>query len=271
MLADLHLHTTASDGTWTPEELVEEARKAGLSAIAISDHDTTQGIHDAKRVAPPDLQVIPGIELSTSTVEGEEVHILGLWINPGYEPLQQTLADLREERVSRVHAIIERLASLEIHLEYEDILKFAHEDVVSRSHIAAAMVEKGVVGSKQEAFERYIGQGQPAYVMRHKLTLEEAVRLILESGGVPVLAHPGLLKDLSILPQLIQAGLVGIEVVHHSHSKEQTNRFMQVAKEHGLLPSGGSDCHGPGGKDAIYLGRYSIPWQWMEELASRRK
>jgi len=124
--------------------------------------------------------------------------------------------------------------------------------------------------NKQEAFDTYIGQGRPAYVKREKLTLEEAVGLILGSGGVPILAHPGLLKDLSILPRLIQAGLVGMEVIHHSHSAEQTDYFSQMAKDHALLPSGGSDCHGPGGKDELYIGRYSIPWSWLEDLRAAR-
>jgi predicted metal-dependent phosphoesterase TrpH len=270
LLADLHLHTTESDGTWTPEELVRKALQVGLSAIAICDHDTTSGIKAATGVAPPELQVIPGIELSTSADKDDEVHILGLWINPHYEALQRKLADLRKERVSRVHMMIERLESLGFSLAYADVLKFAHEDVLSRSHIAAAMVEKGIVGSKHEAFDAYLGQGQPAYVKRHKLTLEEAVRLILEAGGVPILAHPGLLKDLTILPRLVQAGLVGMEVIHHSHTKEQTEFFRQMAKKNGLLPSGGSDCHGPGGKDEIYIGKYSVPWHWLEDLAASR-
>ena len=270
MLADLHLHTTESDGTLTPTQLVQAAQRIGLSAIAITDHDTTGGIEEAQSAAPPGLQVIPGIELSTSTDAGDEVHIVGLWIDPHYAPLQRKLATLRKERVSRVDTMLKRLQSLGIALRHEDVLQFDHEDVLSRSHIAAALVKKGVVKTKQEAFDTYIGQGRPAYVKREKLTLEEAVGLILGSGGVPILAHPGLLKDLSILPRLIQAGLVGMEVIHHSHSAEQTDYFSQMAKDHALLPSGGSDCHGPGGKDELYIGRYSIPWSWLEDLRAAR-
>jgi len=270
LLADLHLHTTESDGTWTPEQLVREARLKGLSAIAICDHDTTAGIGDAQRSAPPDLQVVPGIELSASTDEGGEVHILGLWIDPDDEPLQNKLIEFRQERLARVDTMLRRLAEVDVSITRADIARFAKEGVLSRGHIASAMLEKGIVRSKQEAFDRYLGQGQPAYVSRQKLSLEGAVQLILESGGVPVLAHPGLLGDLTILPVLIRAGLIGMEVVHHSHTKEQTKYFRQLAEDLRLLPSGGSDCHGPGGKDQVYIGSYTIPWQWFEDLAASR-
>lgn len=271
MLADLHLHTTESDGTWTPEQLVSQASKIGLSAIAITDHDTTAGIAAALRVAAESLQVIPGIELSSAGESGEEVHMIGLWIDPSYEPLQNRLAILREERLTRVDRILERLRDLGIDLEQADVLKYARQDVLSRSHIASALLDKGFVRSKQEAFDAYIGQGAPAYVRRPKLTPEEAIQLIIQAGGVPVLAHPGLLKDLSILPSLRDGGLVGLEVVHYSHSVEQTQHFRELAAEYGFLPSGGSDCHGPGGKDEIYIGRYCIPWSWVQELKTKRQ
>lgn len=270
MVADLHLHTTESDGTWTPEQLVNQASRIGLSAIAITDHDTTAAVAAALRASPENLQVIPGIELSSASETGEEVHIVGLWIDPSFGPLQSRLAILREERLDRVDRILERLGELDIFLEYADILKFAQKDVLSRGHIASAMVAKGFAGSKQEAFDSYIGQGAPAYVRRLKLTPEEAIQLIIQAGGVPVLAHPGLLQDLSILPILKKAGLVGMEVIHHSHSDEQTLFFQELAAGYGLLPSGGSDCHGLGGKDQIYLGRYKIPWNWLQDLAARR-
>ncbi len=271
MFADLHLHTTESDGTWTPEQLVGQASRLGLSAIAITDHDTTAGIAAALRVAPAHLQVIPGIELSTAHEVGEAVHIVGLWINPSNERLQSRLSVLREERLHRVDRILERLDDLGVFLEHADILKFAHRNVLSRSHIASALVEKGFVQSKQEAFNAYIGQGAPAYVRRPKLSPEEAIQLIIHAGGVPILAHPGMLKDLFILPILKEGGLVGMEVIHHSHTVEQTQYFEELAADYGFLPSGGSDCHGPGGKDQIYIGRYSIPWKWVQELEVHRQ
>jgi len=270
LFADLHLHTTESDGTWTPEELVREARGAGLAALAVTDHDTTAGIEAALKAARKDLQVIPGIELSAAGHNGEEVHIVGLWINPAYEPLQNKLTALRKERIARVEKILDRLDGLGIFLSEADVQEFSHRDVLSRSHIASAMVKKGIVQTKQEAFDAYIGQGAPAYVKRPKLTPEQAVELIRGAGGVPVLAHPGLLTDLNVLPSLLGAGLVGLEVIHYSHTEKQTQHFLEVAKELNLLPSGGSDCHGPGGKDHIYLGKYKIPWNWLEDLAQAR-
>jgi|LSQX01.3.fsa_nt_gb predicted metal-dependent phosphoesterase TrpH len=270
LFADLHLHTTESDGTWTPEQLVGQACQIGLGAIAITDHDTTAGIEAAQRNAPQQLQVIPGIELSCVAEDGEEVHIVGLWIDPQYQPLQQELTALRSARIGRIEEILARLADLGISLEQGDVLRFATRDVLSRSHIASALVEKGVVASKKEAFDAYLGQGAPAYVERRKLRPHDAIALIGQSGGVPILAHPGLLQNLTILPSLKEAGLVGLEVIHHSHSPGQTQRYLELAAELELLPSGGSDCHGPKGKDSIYLGKYKIPWKWLGDLAARR-
>lgn len=267
MRADLHLHTTESDGTWTPKQLVEEAFKRGLAAIAITDHDTTAGIEEALTAAPEGFSVIPGIELSAVAEDGEEVHMLGLWINPQYPPLQRELTLLREERYERTAKMIDRLAELGMAISYNEVLLYAKKDIISRSHIASALLAKGFVTSKQEAFEKWIGQGCPAYVERLKLSPERAIALILESGGVPVLAHPGLLKNLDILPSLVQAGLVGLEVIHSTHTPAQTHFFLGLARTWELLPSGGSDCHGPGGKDQLFLGKYSIPLEWSQALS----
>lgn len=271
MFADLHLHTTESDGTWTPEQLVREATRRGLKVIAITDHDTTAGIEAALKFAPREIEVVPGIELSTVAPDGEEVHILGLWIDPKFAPLKEQLTILRQARLGRTGEILERLNSLGITLENSEVLEFAQKDVLSRSHIASALLARGVVSTKQEAFDSLIGQGAPAYVERYKLAPEDAVELILQSGGVPVLAHPGLLESLEILPSLIKVGLVGLEVVHPSHTKAQTENLSKLAVKWQLLPSGGSDCHGPGGKDQVYLGQYTIPVDWASKLAARRR
>ncbi|NLJ80517.1 MAG: PHP domain-containing protein [Firmicutes bacterium] len=270
MLADLHLHTTESDGTWTPRQVVEEALRLKLAVIAITDHDTTAGLAEAKSSAGQSLEVIPGIELGASASSGDEVHILGYWINPGNPALQDQLKLLRESRIERARKILEKLHSLGVFLEYSQVLQYAQSDVVSRSHIASALLEENVVRSKQEAFTKYIGLGAPAYVGRFKFTPETAVKIILKSGGVPVLAHPGLLRNLEILPSLVQSGLVGLEVVHSSHNSQQTKYFRKLAAEWNLLPSGGSDCHGPGGKDRVFLGDYTIPVEWVRALAARR-
>lgn len=271
MLADLHVHTTESDGTWTPREVVWEANQLGLSALAITDHDTTAGLEEAKKHAPGGLEVIQGIELSTvADKNGEEIHILGLWIDPSYEELQDELAIFREDRLKRTGLIVQRLRDLGISLTYDDVTAFAQKDVLSRSHIASALLAKGFVATKQEAFATLIGQDGPAYVERRKMTPERGISLILASGGVPILAHPGMLKDLTVLPTLVEAGLVGLEVVHSTHSSSQVEYFSELALNLGLLPSGGSDCHGPGGKDQVYLGKFSIPLQWVTNLRAKR-
>lgn len=270
MQADLHLHTIESDGTWTPQQLVQEALERSLAVIAITDHDTTAGIAEALAAAPRGLEVVPGIEISSVSEGGEEVHILGLWIDPHSEALQAKLTILRDSRFERTAKILKRLAELGLSLTESDVRKYAHKDVLSRSHVASALVEKGYVQTKQEAFQRFIGVGAPAYVDRYKISPEEAVQLILKAGGVPVLAHPGLLKDLELIPSLVEAGLVGIEVVHSTHTPTQEEFFSNLAKSFGLLPAGGSDCHGPGGKDKLFIGDFTIPLKWVEDLAARR-
>lgn len=268
MIADLHVHTNESDGTWTPRQLVLEAARRSLAAVAITDHDTTAGIEEAKRYAPKTLKIIPGVELSCRTPEVANVHILGLWISE-YPPLEEQLAIMRQSRLTRMAEILDRLRSIGISISHEEVATFANKEVLSRSHAASALVARGIVGTKEEAFQRYLNEGAPAYASRYKLEPEEAVKLITGAGGIPVLAHPGLLKDLAVLPRLVDAGVVGLEVVHPSHSPSQTEFFRQLAREWGLLPSGGSDCHGPGSKDRVFLGDYTIPWKWVEALAPR--
>lgn len=273
MCIDLHVHTTESDGTWTPQQLVQEAVKRGLRTIAITDHDTTAGIRAAQEHAPEGLEVIPGIEINAAAPDGSDLHIVGLWIDPDNFTLQKQLTILRESRVSRTEKILALLRDLGIDINLDDVLKYANEDVVSRSHIASALLEKGVVATKAEAFQRLIGEGCPAYVPRLKVEPAQAVELIRQAGGVPILAHPGLLPNLDVLPALLEVDLVGMEVVHPSHDEAQMEYYLRLAEEKNLLPSGGSDCHGPGGKDQVFLGSYTIPEGWLEQLrkaASRR-
>lgn len=271
MRADLHLHTTESDGTWTPRQLVQEASNRDLAVIAITDHDTTAGIQEAICFAPESLQVVPGVELSSVAPNEEEVHILGLWIDPEYAPLQRQLTLFREERHQRAERMVQRLNELGVRLLYNDVLVYAQKDIVSRSHIASALLAMGAVATKEEAFQKWLSQGRPAYVERSKLSPGDAIKLILGSGGVPVLAHPGLLRNLEILPVLVEAGLVGLEVVHSTHAPTQVQNFLELAEAWNLLPAGGSDCHGPGGKDQLFIGKYSIPLEWAETLSQRAR
>lgn len=270
LIADLHLHTNESDGTWNPDRLVAKAAEHNLAVIAITDHDTTAGVEEAVQAAPAELKVIPGVELSCGGANVESVHMLGLWIDVDSSSLQEQLELMRTSRIRRMEEILHRLRKMGIALSFEEVAKYAHKDVISRSHVASALVDRGVVNSKAEAFQAYIGETAPAYVPRLKFRPETAIELILAAGGVPVLAHPGLLESLHILPRLVDAGLVGMEVVHPSHSPEQTESYLELAQEWNLLPSGGSDCHGPGGKDELFIGRYTIPLAWVEALSEAR-
>lgn len=270
MSADLHLHTTESDGTWTPREVVQKAVEHSLTVIAITDHDTTAGLAEAKRHAPRGLEVISGIELSTLSFSQEEIHILGYWIDESAPRLQNLLEVLRLARIERAKLILAKLKGLGITLSYDDVLQFAKRSVISRSHIASVLQGKKIVETKAQAFQKYLGPDAPAYVGRRKLSPQQAVEVILEARGIPVLAHPGLMKNLNILPALIEAGLVGLEVVHSSHDREQTKFFLQLANKWGLLPTGGSDCHGPGGKEKVFMGDFTIPLRWVEQLEKRR-
>ncbi len=270
MRADLHIHTTESDGRWHPHEIGREAEARGISIIAITDHDTTAAIAPAMGSAPQGVEVIPGIEISTSVGHAEEVHILGYWIDPDHPSLREYVTAMQKHRIQRAQRIVSRLNQQGIMITFDDVLAHTPRQVVSRSHIAAAMQKAGYVQSKHQAFEEWIGVGRPAYVPRPKMSPEEAIELIRACGGVPVLAHPGLLRDLSLVHRLAHSALVGMEVVHSAHTPEQIAYFQQLAQELKLLPSGGSDCHGPGGKDAIYLGEYTIPVSWVEALRQHK-
>jgi predicted metal-dependent phosphoesterase TrpH len=271
MKADLHIHTTESDGTWNPRQIGSEAQKRGLDIIAVTDHDTVSGVIPAQEAAPPGVELIPGIEISTSIGHRDEVHILGYWIDPQSPALLEYIKRMHTIRVDRAQQIVSRLNQNGINITFADVLKFTPREIVSRSHIAAAMLHEGYVQTKAQAFDQWIGTGKPAYVPRPKMLPEEAVELILAAGGVPVLAHPGLINDQSIIPKIARHKLVGMEVIHSSHSESQTKYYAELANELKLLPSGGSDCHGPGGKDSLFLGKFTIPGSWVESLRQMRQ
>ena len=270
MKADLHVHTTESDGTWNPRQIGSEAKLRGLSIIAVTDHDTVSGVIPAQVAAPSDVEVIPGIEISTSIGHSDEVHILGYWIDPQNTHLLEYINRMQDIRVNRAQQIVSKLNQNGINITFADVLEFTPRDIVSRSHIAAAMLHQGYVQTKAQAFDQWIGTGKPAYVPRPRMLPDEAIELILTAGGVPVLAHPGLINDQSIIPRIARHKLVGIEVIHSSHSEAQTTYYAKLAQELELLPSGGSDCHGPGGKDTMFLGKFTIPVRWVEALRQRQ-
>lgn len=267
MRIDLHAHTTASDGLLAPEQLVALARDAGVGVLAVTDHDTTDGL-DAAIAAGRRLgvEVIPAVEINTD-VEALEVHVLGYFIDHRLPWLQEFLGRLRAGRVDRAARMVEKLNALGIPVRFERVREIA-DGAVGRPHVARALVEVGAVRSVEEAFAKYIGRAGPAYVERMKVTPEEAVQVILRAGGIPVLAHPGWGSLDGLIPSLVRAGLEGLEVYYPDHTPAMVTHFLEVAARHGLLVTGGTDFHGdlPRG---VGLGRQYVPPEVVDRLRTR--
>ena len=265
---DLHAHTTASDGTLTPAQLVAHAREIGLRALAITDHDTTRGIPEAVAAAGgTGLEVVPGVEISTA-FDGTEIHLLGYYVDPASAELESRLARRREDRETRAREIVGRLHALGVAVGVEDVLREAGDGAVGRPHVAAALVKGGWVRDRQEAFDRYLADGRPAAVPKPEFPLADAIALLRQMGAVPVLAHPGLLKRSDLLPRLPALGLAGIEVHYPKHTPEQTRELLAFAEAHGLLATGGSDFHSPLVPQP--LGGQRVPYAVLEGLRARR-
>ena len=267
-LVDLHLHTNASDGRLTPSELVRLAAGKGLRQISVSDHDTTEGLEEAFQAAGqlPNLRVIPGIELSTD-VPGDEVHVLGYFVQYQDDEFQQTLERFRRGRVDRAREMVERLAALGVSLDWERVQEIAGDGSVGRPHIALAMVERGYCKEPKDAFPEYLGRNGLAYVERAKLTPQEAIEMLLKIGGVPVLAHPAYLSELdNRLPELAAAGLMGMEVYYSNFSPDTIKGLQDLAARYDLIPTGGSDYHGLGNTDEPLPGSMGPPVSTVERL-----
>ncbi len=265
--ADLHTHSTASDGALSPAELVEKAAGLGLSYLALTDHDTVEGIPAALEAARahPRLTLVPGIELSTDIASGE-VHILGYYVNFTSPALRVELERLRDGRQKRTRLIIEKLLHLGMELDWDRVREIAGEGSIGRPHIALAMQEKGYVEKFKDAFDKYIGQGCPAYVEREKLSPAEAVKIILAAGGIPVLAHPWTSgAPESVAAELRESGLIGLEAYYYEHSPEQTDFLLALANRLGLIVTGGSDFHGTS-RSGGELGSVSIPPEAVNNL-----
>ncbi|PKO21537.1 MAG: hypothetical protein CVU38_14190 [Chloroflexi bacterium HGW-Chloroflexi-1] len=250
---DLHTHTTASDGSLTPTELVARAAKLALKVLAITDHDSTEGVAEALAAGQTyGVEVIPGVEINTD-VPGAEVHMLGYFVDHTDPAFRAELARLRDGRVGRARRMAEVLTEMGAPVDFQRILEIAGEGAVGRPHVAQALVEAGHVPSREVAFARYIGRNSPAYVNRMKYTPAEAVTAIRGAGGAPVLAHPvtydryGKIEtplDLGEeLPRLIDAGLIGIEVYYRGYDAVTIEYLMNVARQYRLLVTGGSDFH----------------------------
>lgn len=266
LLYDLHTHTTASDGRMTPVELVRSARKAGVAALAVTDHDTVAGLDEAEEEARRSgVELIPGIEVS-ATAHATSVHILGLFIRPREAWLGEFFDTAARERLERIHRIVDKLASLGVHVEASEVFAKSTHGTVGRPHVALVLVERGIVSSYSEAFDRYLGQSAPAYVSFEKLTTKEAIALVRRAGGVSSLAHPGLLGRDELLPEMVDEGLQAIEVYHGEHSPGLAERYLDFARTHGLLVTGGSDFHAIDGAGRGTLGCPELGRDAVERL-----
>lgn len=255
---DLHTHSTASDGTMSPSELIRAAKNIGLEAIALTDHDTTGGLDEALiQAAALGVECVPGCELSVVSPSGN-MHILGYWIPTGISKLTQALESLRDRRHERNHLIMAKLNNLGMDISYDEVLAIAGGDAVGRPHIAQVMHAKGFVGSVNDAFRVYLGSDGKAYVPKEKLGPQQAIELLKSVDATVVLAHPFLLglqgPDLrGVLRQLKDFGLDGLEAYYPMHRPDQTIAYVRIAQDLDLLVTGGSDFHGSV-KPEVYLG-----------------
>jgi predicted metal-dependent phosphoesterase TrpH len=249
MRVDLHAHSNRSDGTFTPTELVRLAAERELDVVALTDHDTTDGLEEAfAEGGRRGVEVVPGVEFSAE-FDHTSVHVLCYWMDVEDEGMQAELGRLRDDRFRRGELMVERLRDLGIDVDFGRVRQIAGEAPIVRPHIAQAMVEAGVVGTEKEAFERYIGDGRPGHVAKHALDPVDAVALINAAGGVCVLAHPGMWGDQTSVPdalieRMANAGMRGLEVDHPDHTPEARDHYRRLAGELGLIATGGSDCHG---------------------------
>ena len=271
MYADLHLHTTASDGKLTPAQVVAKAKKLGYQAIAITDHDTVSGLPEALAEGEKQqIEVIPGIEFST--ISGErEIHILGYYVDINSTILFEKLTQFIEARENRAVKMVEKLNDFGIKISLPRVKEIAGNEFIGRPHIAQALLEQGYIKELKEAFtEQHIGRGGRAYVERFKLSPQEGITLLKQAGAVPVLAHPGYLssgpplRDDEITP-LIESGLKGIEAIYSRHSNEQQDIYTQIALKYNCLVTGGSDSHGHY-DEPNSLGSIKLPYRYVTDL-----
>ncbi|MFD0680453.1 MULTISPECIES: PHP domain-containing protein [unclassified Paenibacillus] len=278
LYADLHTHTSASDGTQPSSENIRLAVKACLAGIAITDHDTVAGIDEALEAGSQSgITVIPGVEIST-VFEGQDIHVLGYWIDHTNTLFLSRLTSLRDVREQRNVMMIERLNELGLQVTMEDVWASLEtskkaDETIGRPHIADALLKKGYVSSIAEAFERYLGNGAAAYVNPPRIDPFTAVEWILEAGGVPVLAHPGLYDLDELIPQLADVGLVGLEVYHSDHSPEQEKHYQSIAEQLGLIMTGGSDFHGERGGVVFHapVGARKVEMSVVKQLAEAKR
>ena len=263
--ADLHVHTNFSDGKFSPEEVVRTARGLGLLAVGLTDHDGVDGINPTKKAAlDTGIEIIPGVEISAGIYE-KEVHILGYFLDWKAPFLVEIFENMRKNRAERMRKMLELLGKENIDIDEKEVCKTECEGTIGRLHLAHVMKEKGFVKSIQEAFGKYIGDGQPCHVKHKRLEYDKAIHMIRKAGGVPVLAHPGLSKVDRYLTEMIDAGIKGIEVFHSNHYAQDEKKYLKYAEKYSLIPTGGSDCHGYKKQGKVLMGKKRVS-QYIVEL-----
>jgi len=271
-MIDLHMHTTASDGRHSPEELVSRAAAVGIRTMSVTDHDTMASVPAAAAAAAArGIEIVPGIEM-TAVHDGRDVHVLGYFLEAGSAELQAVLAAQRGERVERAREIARRLAGLGAPIDVDGLVARAPAGAarsLARPSIAQALVEAGHVASIAEAFDRYLSEGRPAYLPNRGLPPEEVVGVINRAGGLAALAHPGTLKRDEIIPRLAEAGMGALEAIHSDHDEAAREHYRALARRLGLAVSGGSDYHGEGVRRAESFGRTHLPAEDFEVLRER--
>jgi len=261
---DLHTHTDVSDGVLDPEALVREAVRAGVEVLAVTDHDAVDGVAEARRAAPPGLTVLTGAEL-TCSIDGREAHVLAYGVDAEDAAFRRALDRFRDQREERARAMIDRLQTLGVEVTYEEVEAISGRGTVARPHVAQALLARGVVKTLQEAFSRFLGRHAPAFVPKPALDPREAFDLVRAAGGLPSLAHPGTFQRDDLIPRLAAAGLGAIEARHTEHGAAQAAHYELMARQLGLLTTGGSDFHGTPGHRSR-LGSPAVPRSWADAL-----
>lgn len=263
--ADLHIHTNLSDGTFSPSEVILEAKKRNIDCIGLCDHDCVDALDETIASGEKnEIEVIPGVEL-TAEKNGCEIHIIGYYVDWKNPLLQKLTARMQKVRVNRIHDMVKKLKKKGIDVDADDVFKISGKGSVGRLHLAYAIHNKGYTRYVGEAFRLYIGGGKPCYAGKFNFSPTEAITAILEVGGVPVLAHPGALGGDRFIPEYVKNGLKGIEVYHTDHAPAMTSHYLKLAEDMGLVVTGGSDCHGLG-KGKVLMGKITIDYSLVEKL-----
>jgi predicted metal-dependent phosphoesterase TrpH len=266
--ADLHLHTNFSDGTFTPEELVLYAQKGGLSCIAVTDHDSVEACaRAAAACAAVNIEFVAGTEL-TAEHDDTELHVLGYFLDTQNRKLLEEIAKFQVVRQSRIHEMVARINDLGMPLEAESVFALANCKSPGRPHVAKAMMKAGLVRNMDEAFELFLKRGRAAWVPKSKVSALEAIELVHQAGGLAVMAHPGLNRTDNIIPDLVAAGMDGIECFHTKHSTVMSERYLEIADKYKLLVTGGSDCHGFS-KGKPLIGTVKLPYDHVQKMKDR--